>query len=128
MMSSKAKIGDIGERAVSRYLRFRFYKIIARNYNCRWGELDIVAKRGKCLCFIEVKTRGEGSFGRPADAVDRVKQAKIIKSAYYFLKKNQYYSEFMRRFDVAEVYINDNKVKINYIQNAFEQNEENYFK
>lgn len=128
MKSRKVKIGDIGERAVARYLRFRLYKIIVRNFDCRWGELDIVAKRGKYLCFVEVKTRGSGSLGRPADAVDRVKQSKIIKSAYYFLRQKQYLAQNMCRFDVAEVYINNNKAKINYIKNAFEQTENNFFK
>ncbi len=128
MKTVKRKTGDSGERVVARYLKLRFYSIIARNFNCRWGELDIVAKRGKYICFVEVKTRGNNSMGRPADAVDKYKQSKIIKSAYYFLKQSGDYYHCMPRFDVAEVYIDDSKTKINYIVNAFEQNEENYYR
>lgn len=128
MKTVKRKTGDRGERAVVRFLKRRFYSIIERNFSCRWGELDIIARRGRYICFIEVKTRGENSFGRPADAVDKFKQSKIIKAAYFFLKQSGEYSSCMPRFDVAEVYIIDDKIKINYIDNAFDLNEENYWR
>ncbi len=127
MKSIKRKTGDIGERAVSRYLSCRFYRIVERNFNCRWGELDIVARKGRYICFVEVKTRGKNSFGRPADAVDAYKQSKIIKAASIYLKKNSEFTDCMPRFDVAEVYITDEKLKINYIKNAFELNESNHY-
>ena len=128
MITKKRKTGDIGEKAVVGYLKRRFYSIIDRNFNCRWGELDIVAKRGKYICFVEVKTRGENSYGRPANAVDKFKQSKLIKCAYFYLKSSGEFYHLMPRFDVAEVYLTNNKISINYISNAFELNEENYYK
>lgn len=128
MKKINRKTGDIGEDAAVRYLRHRFYSIIERNFNCRWGELDIVAKRGRYICFVEVKTRGANSFGRPADAVDKHKQFKLIKTAYYYLKNSGEFYHLMPRFDVAEVYLNEGKPKVNYISHAFEQNDENYFR
>lgn len=127
MKTVKRIIGDIGEDAVIRYLKCRFYSVIERNFKCRWGELDIIAKRGRYICFIEVKTRGIKSFGRPADAVNKHKQSKMIKTAYYYLKSRREFYHLMPRFDVAEVYIINDKPRINYIEHAFEQNEDNYF-
>jgi len=127
MKSTNGKTGDVGENAVVKYLKRRFYRILECNFNCRWGELDIVAKRGRFLCFVEVKTRSKNSLGRPAEAVDKYKQNKIIKTAYYYLKENEDLSYLMPRFDVAEVYIDNHKPRINYIDNAFDQNEYNYF-
>ena len=117
-------IGAKGEAAVAAFLKRRFYKILSRNYKCYWGEIDIIAKKGKYICFVEVKTRSENSIGRPAEAVTNAKQAKIIKSAYSYLKKNNF--TLMSRFDVAEVYVKNNKFKIDYIKNAYELNQDNY--
>ena len=117
-------IGFKGEKAVVRYLRLRFYKILKRNYSTRWGELDIIAKNRKYLCFVEVKTRSENSYGSPAEYVDNYKQNRIIKTAYSYLKHNP--TMLMPRFDIAEVYHINGKFKINYIKNAFMVTEENY--
>lgn len=124
MSKKNLSIGICGEKAVKKYLRRRFYKIIECNYKCFWGEIDIVAKRGKYICFIEVKTRGKNAFGRPADAVTNLKQEKIIKSAYSFLHK--YECNSMARFDIAEVFADNGKFKIVYIKNAFDLNENNF--
>lgn len=117
-------IGVKGEKAVARYLRLRLYRIIERNYNSRYGELDIIAANSKYLCFVEVKTRSENGFGSPAEYVDKYKQNRLIKTAYAYLKRNP--TTLMPRFDIAEVYHNDGKFRINYIQNAFMVTEENY--
>lgn len=117
-------IGVKGEKAVARYLRLRLYRILEQNYNSRYGELDIIAANSKYLCFVEVKTRSENGFGSPAEYVDKYKQNRLIKTAYAYLKRNP--TTLMPRFDIAEVYHNDGKFRINYIQNAFMVTEENY--
>lgn len=115
--------GAIGEKAVCGYLRRRFYIICAKNYKTRYGEIDIIAKTRKYLCFVEVKTRSESSYGTPAAAVTYAKQNKIIKTAQAYLKHNP--TEKGIRFDIAEVYFNNGKTEINYIKDAFCLNENN---
>ena len=110
-------LGLIGEKLVKRYLIRRFYKILKCNYNSKYGEIDIIAKRGKYLVFVEVKTRSKNSYGSPAEYVTKQKQQKIIKTAYSFVFKYPY--NLYYRFDVAEVYENSGKFNINYIKNAF---------
>ena len=123
-MNSK-DIGIIGEKVVAKYLRRRFYRILKRNYNTRYGELDIIACNFKYLCFVEVKTRSENSFGSPAEYVDNQKQNRLIKTAYSYLKRNP--TKLMPRFDIAEVYHSNGKFHINYIKNAFMVTEDNYY-
>ncbi len=119
------EIGAKGEKAVSNYLKRRFYRIIKRNYNTSYGELDIIACNFRYLCFVEVKTRSENSFGSPAEYVDNYKQNRLIKTAYSYLKRNP--TKLMPRFDIAEVYHNNGKFRINYIKNAFIVTEDNYY-
>lgn len=63
--------GRVGEEAAARYLSESGWRILARNYSGPRGELDLVAWDGECMAFVEVKARSLGSWGRPADAVDR---------------------------------------------------------
>ena len=120
MKTLKRKIGDIGEDIVVKYLKKHKYKILQRNYETNYGEIDIIAKNKEYLCFIEVKTRAEDSLFSPLSAITKKEIDCIIKSAYVYLSKNNC-SEIMPRFDVAEVtYDKDNKFNVNYIENAFE--------
>lgn len=110
--------GAYGELSVGRYLREKGYNIINANYRCRMGEIDIIASKGKYICFVEVKTREENSMLKPSDAVDSGKQKKIMLTAQFYLSHNK--TSLQPRFDVAEVYIkNDKAAKINYIKNAY---------
>lgn len=122
MKFSTKTIGDKGEEYAVKYLKRNMYSILARNYRKRYGEIDIIAENKEYIIFVEVKTRGTNAIARPCEAVDAYKQSRIIKTAAAFLSENDL--DKMCRFDVCEVYINcDNLrlIKINYIENAFEQ-------
>ena len=85
---NKKELGKIGEEISSNYLKKCGYKIIERNYRCRSGEIDIIAKDKEELVFIEVKTRSNLCFGKPREAVDTYKQNHIYKTVQYYLYKN----------------------------------------
>ena len=74
------KSGVWGEIFAARYLRDNGYKIITGNFRSRMGEIDLVAQKGKYMCFVEVKTRTEGGMFPPADAVDREKRKRLVKA------------------------------------------------
>lgn len=123
---NKKAFGKFGEDMTANYLTFRFYKIIERNYRKRNAEVDIIAQKGKTLCFVEVKTRSSDKFGTPCEAVDFRKQQKIILGAQNYLAQTNWQGEV--RFDVAEVYARKTKFgfktyKINYIKNAFDNSD-----
>mgnify|MGYP003307299170 CR=1 FL=1 len=115
----KNKTGVWGELFAARYLRKNKYEILGSNYVCRFGELDIIARDGRTICFIEVKTRNENTRFRPSEAVDESKRKKLEMAAKSFVTAFDF--DGPMRFDVFEVYVddNDNLIDINHIKNAF---------
>ncbi len=115
------EIGDFGENEVCKYLISNRMKILDRNFHSRYGEIDIIAKDGSCIVFVEVKTRKSSLYGMPSEYVTYSKRRKIIATAKYYLRNN---IDVEMRFDIAEVYysIKNNKPEIseiNYIKNAY---------
>ena len=84
----KRKIGDLGENIAADYLRARGYRILERNFSCRFGEADIIAADSGYLVFAEVKLRKDSRFAEAREYVDRKKQEKIILTAKYYLMKH----------------------------------------
>lgn len=119
-MYNKQLIGKIGEDLTCEFLKREKYIIIERNFRCRQGEIDIIAKDTKSqeLVFMEVKTRTSLHYGRPAEAVNNVKQHNIYKCANYYIYKNRI-ENIPIRLDVIEIYIKSGKPKINHIEQAF---------
>ena len=107
--------GTYGENLACEYLSENGYTILKRNYRAANGEIDIIAKIGGKLCFVEVKTRKNTDYGYQAEAVTYQKQQKIIHTARAFIAQFSDYEEIS--FDVCEVYTESKK--INYISNAF---------
>ncbi len=111
------KTGRIGEKQAEKFLKKSGLKIIARNVQVGYDELDLIARQGDTLVFVEVKTRANEEFGRPAAAVNRAKRKKLSRAAMHFLKKRKLRPPYIR-FDVVEV-IGD-RPEIRHIQNAFQ--------
>ncbi|NLX65016.1 MAG: YraN family protein [Clostridiaceae bacterium] len=113
--------GALGEEAAAAYLARQGYIIISRNFRVgRMGEIDIIAKDGETLCFIEVKSRSGYNFGTPAQAVSSQKQAAITRIAQVYMQNNRY-SDIPVRFDIVELLM-DRDGNINdifLIRNAF---------
>ena len=95
-------LGATGEEAASAVYAARGWEVVARNWRCREGELDLVARRGDVLVFCEVKTRTSDRFGGPAAAVTPVKQARIRRLAMRWLAEMECRAPRLR-FDVAVV-------------------------
>jgi putative endonuclease len=103
-MRVKDAIGRFGEQLAATYLCEAGLTIVERNWRCSDGELDIVAREGEVLVFVEVKTRSSVAFGDPAEAVDRAKANQLRKLALRWLAEHRdvaYWSQL--RFDVVAV-------------------------
>ncbi len=101
---SKRKIGSLGESLAAVYLSIKGYKILDRNYNVpRVGELDIVARDGEYLCFVEVRLRTNKNFGTPAETVTHEKQQRLIRAAQRYILNKNWENTYMR-FDVVEIF------------------------
>ncbi len=97
-----AHFGRFGEAAAARWYRRAGYRVLATNWRCRQGELDLVVARDGDVTFVEVKARSDGRFGTGAEAVDRHKQRRVRTAAGRWLEQaDRGYREV--RFDVVEV-------------------------
>lgn len=113
-----APLGRFGEDEAARYLRLRGYRILARNFRCRLGEIDIIARRGRCLVFVEVKQRRDARFAEAREFVTARKQARILAAAQLYLAQTD--EELQPRFDVIEVYGEEGKrPRIVHLEGAF---------
>lgn len=113
------EIGKLGEDIAVNYLKQKGYKILDRNFECRQGEIDIIAIDKKEIVFIEVKTRTSNKYGYPSEAVNKIKQKHMLQTIKYYLYIRNLSNEFVR-IDVIEVYIKDNVYKVNHIKQALE--------
>lgn len=117
MKRINAVFGKKGEEEAKKFLQDKGFEILAQNYRSPFGEVDLVCKDKNELVFVEVKTRRNLEFGDGAEAVDRKKQEKIMKTAFYFLK-NQRLEAHPFRFDVVSI-LSGSDLKISYIPRAF---------
>lgn len=102
MTRSRQALGRAGEQLAAAWYEANGYTIVARNWRCREGELDLVTRRHRTLVFCEVKTRSSSAFGSPAEAVNADKQRRVRRLALAFLEE-QRIGRVELRFDVASV-------------------------
>ena len=114
-MSTRSQ-GNLGEDHAVIFLKSKNYKILERNFRSKFGEIDIIARDGKCLVFCEVKMRSTHVFGTPGEAITLTKLQKIILTLNWYMQtKNVEGQEF--RVDAIEILNIDGGAKINHIQN-----------
>lgn len=118
-MYYKQEIGKSGEDIATEYLINNGYNVIERNFECRQGEIDIIALDKSEVVFIEVKTRRNIRYGFAAEAVNDVKKKHLWKAVEYYVYSRNLQNDFIR-IDVIEVYLYKDKVHINHIKKAIE--------
>ncbi len=110
--------GKIGEHTAEIYLKLRGWRIVDKNFSCRFGELDIVAAKDGITAFVEVKTRARGALVSGEESVDYHKQKRLRAAAMLYLQRHT--DDTQPRFDVCVVEYEHRDYKvINYIENAF---------
>ncbi|MBE6990588.1 MAG: YraN family protein [Ruminococcaceae bacterium] len=111
--------GTWGEAQAASYLRRCGYELLAHSYRCRFGEIDLVARKGRTVCFVEVKLRSNVQYGLPREAVTPRKQERLRKTALCYLSEHEL--DCPTRFDVAEIYTDGagGPARIEYLENAF---------
>ena len=113
-------LGSFGEEQAARYLRRKGYRIVERNFRCRQGEIDLIARKGKYLVFVEVKLRKDERFGAAREFVTPAKQARILAAARLYLAEHE--EELQPRFDVVEIYAPNGEkgpIRIEQLEDAF---------
>lgn len=115
-------LGSWGESVAAEYLRKKRYTLIAANYRCRLGEIDLIAENRTYLVFVEVKLRKSARFAQAREFVDHKKQERLKQTALLYLAQHE---ENMKqpRFDVIEIYapngLQTKKPEIHHLEDAF---------
>jgi putative endonuclease len=113
-------LGAEGESRAAAHLRRRGYRVLARNVRAGGVEIDLVARRGRTLVFIEVKTRRTRAFGSPEEAVDARKRARLVRGAAAWLRESGVRTH-RARFDVIVCEIDDREGwRIRHLEAAFD--------
>ena len=113
---NKRRTGTAYEAIAADYLKSQGYEILTLNYRCRSGEIDLIARDGRYLVFIEVKYRTNGEKGAAVAAVDRRKQRTISRVAVFYMIQNRLPEDTPCRFDVVAI----DGEKITLYKNAFD--------
>jgi putative endonuclease len=116
-MAQHNQLGEKGETLAVALLRKKGYSVLAANWRSGKNELDIVARIGDTMVFVEVKTRATDFFGEPSKAVSRAKQKRTIEAANQYLQKHEL--DLEARFDVVSIVTFGSKTKIEHIEDAF---------
>ena len=114
--------GRWGESLAAAYLQKKRYELVACNYGCRYGEVDLIVQNRRYLVFVEVKLRKSGDYVRAMEYVDRRKQDRIRKTAALWLSTHE--TDLQPRFDVIEIYapegVETKKPTIRHWEDAFQ--------
>jgi putative endonuclease len=113
-------LGKQAEDAALHYLKRQGLKLVARNFHCRSGEVDLIMRDGKMLVFVEVRLRNSTICGTGLESVTRAKQRKIMRSAEFYLLKKGLTYKISYRFDIISVRQKEDKFDIYWAKNAFE--------
>ncbi|UCG65419.1 MAG: YraN family protein [Deltaproteobacteria bacterium] len=119
MTKERIILGKIGEDLARQRLKDLGYRIIKANYTCALGEIDLIARDGDVLVFVEIKTRKKQSLGFAKEAVTKRKQVKLSKVALAYMKYNNLLGS-KARFDVVAVGVSEGKKEIEIVKDAFE--------
>ena len=116
-MADHNQLGQQGENLAVTLLQKKGYSILAENWRFGKNELDIVAKIGNTIAFVEVKTRSTEFFGDPSQAVSPNKQKRTIQAANAYLEAHQI--DLEARFDIISIVVSNGKTKLDHIEDAF---------
>lgn len=120
-MANTNRTGAAGERIARQHLCAKGYAILESNWSTTFGELDIIAKQGDALVFVEVKTRRGASTESALEAVTSAKHERMLKAVYQYLHDHDIDSETQWRMDVIAVALNSGPgPQIDHVEDAFD--------
>jgi putative endonuclease len=117
-MDARPQLGRRGEDLAESVFRRLGFDIVQRNYRCKHGEIDLIARRGRVLVFCEVKTRKTDMWGTPAEAVGLRKQSRLRQLAAVWLAGHAV-GRVQVRFDVVSVIVRPDRSEVTHIPDAF---------
>ena len=116
-MADHNQLGEKGESLATAVLRKKGYSILEENWRSGRNEVDVIARIGETIVFVEVKTRSTAYFGEPSEAVSRSKQKRLIQAANDYLNEREL--DLQARFDIISIVSNGNETDVDHMEDAF---------
>lgn len=116
---NRIEAGREAEQRACEYLRTQGLSLIAQNYRCYHGELDLIMRDNNVIVFVEVRKRGRTDYGNAFDSVNGGKQQKLVRTATHFLQKHNWLYKVNSRFDVVAIHPVKGSMQLQWIKNAF---------
>jgi len=117
-ISTKQK-GDEAETKACEFLIQQKFILLAKNYRCHFGEIDLIMQDKEDIVFVEVRSRQRTDYGNAIESVDYYKREKLIKTATHFLQSKRWLYQFNSRFDIIAFHPVLGKMQLEWIKNAF---------
>jgi len=120
MITSKRELGNLGEKIALEYLKKNGYQILERNYQRKWGEIDIIAQLKEKIVFVEVKSKSKGMASRPEENVNFFKQKRLIRAAESYLLERKISQEKPWQIDViaVELDLRNRRASLRHLKNV----------
>lgn len=122
MSDGRKSLGKAGEDLAERYLKRQGYAIVARNYRCPLGEIDLIAVNKRVVVFVEVKTRRVDTSGAPLESVNAVKQRRLKRIALHYLSRHHLHDRDVQ-FDVVGISLRSDPPAVQHVRRAFDFSE-----
>ena len=122
MGDGRKSLGKAGEDLAERYLKRQGYAIVARNYRCPLGEIDLIAVNRRVVVFVEVKTRRVDRSGAPLESVNAAKQRRLKRIALHYLSKHHLHDRDVQ-FDVVGISLRSDPPAVQHVRHAFDFSE-----
>jgi putative endonuclease len=118
VVNHRQQLGCVAEERAAQHLQQAGYAIVTRNFRCRLGELDIVARRGTLLIVAEVRLRTHASFGGAASSITYTKRVRIVRATRFLLARQPQLATLIVRFDTLLLSAADGPIE--WIEGAFD--------
>lgn len=116
----RGKTGSEAEQLACNFLSGQGLQLVERNFRAPWGEIDLIMQHGEHIVFVEVRYRRSAGYGTGAETVDWKKQARLVRTALYFLQRRRGGSDIPARFDVISISGDGSRDDIEWYQDAFQ--------
>lgn len=117
-------LGKVAEQEACEFLQKRGLRLLMQNYRCPHGEIDLIMQnKENDIVFVEVRSRSGTSYGTAAETIDSRKQAKLLRSAMFYLQSKNWLNHINSRFDVIAIHFLQNDIQFDWIENAFGMDE-----
>lgn len=119
-MEQRKQLGNDSERLARKFLERQGYRLVQSNFRSKWGEIDLIMRKGQELIFVEVRSKSTFRYGQPTETINDSKQGKIRKTAQLYLYQHQELEQCYCRFDVIAIAWQNGFSKIEWLADAFQ--------